>query len=194
MDGLKKLAILVGPSGRGSNMAAIIRACRNGLISAEVGVVISPSEAALALQVAHDLATPTRVVPYGDAYAERLRDALLGIDLVCLAGYLRLLPSAILDQFPNAVLNIHPALLPKFGGKGMYGIHVHTAVLAAGETESGCTVHYVTDHYDEGQVIHQKTCPVYANDTPEDLAARVLQLEHVAYPQAIQHVLNSSPL
>ncbi|HSI73564.1 MAG TPA: formyltransferase family protein, partial [Fimbriimonas sp.] len=90
---------------------------------------------------------------------------------------------------PNRVLNIHPALLPKFGGKGMYGRRVHEAVLAAGETESGCTIHLVTPVYDEGPIILQKTCPVLEGDTPETLATRVLQVEHEAYPEALAKVI-----
>ncbi|MFN3683119.1 MAG: formyltransferase family protein, partial [Fimbriimonadaceae bacterium] len=109
--------------------------------------------------------------------------------LVCLAGYMRLLPKEVLDSFPNRVLNIHPALLPKFGGKGMYGMRVHEAVLRAGEAESGCTVHLVNERYDEGPIVVQLRCPVLPDDTPETLAARVLELEHRAYPEAVRKVL-----
>jgi phosphoribosylglycinamide formyltransferase-1 len=104
---------------------------------------------------------------------------------------MRLLPEEVLAAFPNRVLNIHPALLPKFGGKGMYGMHVHEAVVAARETESGCTVHFVNEHYDEGAILHQRRCPVLPDDTPETLAARVLEQEHLAYPEAIQLVLEA---
>jgi phosphoribosylglycinamide formyltransferase-1 len=96
------------------------------------------------------------------------------------------LPSEILAQFPGRVLNIHPALLPKHGGKGMYGIRVHEAVIEAGDSESGCTVHLVTEQYDEGQIVVQLRCPVLAEDTPTTLAARVLELEKQAYPAAIR--------
>lgn len=113
-------------------------------------------------------------------------EAFRGADFICLAGFMKLLPSEVLRAFPNRVLNIHPALLPKFGGKGMYGHHVHEAVLAAGEKESGCTVHLVTDQYDEGEILVQLCCPVRATDTPESLAARVLELEHRAYPEAVR--------
>jgi phosphoribosylglycinamide formyltransferase-1 len=99
------------------------------------------------------------------------------------------LPLEVLSLFPNRVLNIHPALLPKFGGKGMYGHHVHEAVLAAGEAESGCSVHFVNERYDEGAVILQKVCPVLPDDTPDTLAARVLVLEHQAYPEALAKVI-----
>ena len=126
-----------------------------------------------------------------DGFGERLLSTLRDhkVDLICLAGYLRLLPSEVLAAYPNRVLNIHPALLPKHGGKGMYGHHVHEAVLAAGDNETGCSVHYVTDAYDEGAVIFQLSCPVRPDDTPESLAQRVLALEHVAYPEAIAKAL-----
>ena len=103
---------------------------------------------------------------------------------------MRLLPQNILDAYPHRVLNIHPALLPKFGGQGMYGAHLHRAVLDSGDTESGCTVHLVNERYDEGPIIHQLRCPVLPDDTPETLAARVLELEHEAYVVAINHVID----
>jgi phosphoribosylglycinamide formyltransferase 1 len=109
------------------------------------------------------------------------------IDLVVLAGYLKIVP--IPAGFSRKIINIHPALLPKFGGKGMHGMHVHEAVIAAGERESGCTVHYCDDHYDTGQVILQTRCPVLASDTPASLADRVFALECSTYPQAIAQVL-----
>src|SRR5208337_379575 len=114
------------------------------------------------------------VVPYKiEDYAARLLDLLQSerCDLICLAGFMRLLPSEILDAYPDRILNIHPALLPKHGGKGMYGMHVHEAVLAAGDKESGCTVHLVNERYDEGRIVLQMRCPVEAGDTPETLAS-----------------------
>ena len=114
-----------------------------------------------------------------------------GPTLVCLAGFLRLLPEEVLRSRP--VLNIHPSLLPKFGGKGMYGLRVHEAVIQARETESGCTVHRVTPVYDEGEVVVQMRCPVMAEDTPESLAARVLELEQQAYPEAVRRICHGRP-
>ncbi|MEJ5171998.1 MAG: formyltransferase family protein, partial [Fimbriimonadales bacterium] len=143
---LPKIGILVGTHGRGSNMRALAQACASGSVPANVGVVVSPSEAAPAWTVAKELGLPTAVVDVsGPDAGERLIEAFRQADcsLVCLAGYMRLLPAEVLRAFPNRVLNIHPALLPKFGGKGMYGMRVHEAVLAAGESESGCTVHLV---------------------------------------------------
>jgi phosphoribosylglycinamide formyltransferase-1 len=178
---IPKVGILVGPRGRGSNMAAI---SRSGL--AEVAVVISPTETAPAVQVARDLGLTVTVVPTGDEYGSRLVTALGDLDFVCLAGYMRLLPVEVLRRFDGRVLNIHPSLLPKYGGKGMYGSRVHEAVLAAGDAVSGCTVHYVNEKYDEGSPLLQLQCPVLPGDTPETLAARVLALEHQAYPWAIE--------
>ncbi|QMU26956.1 phosphoribosylglycinamide formyltransferase [Adhaeribacter radiodurans] len=114
-------------------------------------------------------------------------------DLLVLAGFLWLIPLDFLQAFPNKIINIHPALLPKYGGKGMHGLHVHQAVLEAGEKESGITIHYVNEHYDQGGSIYQHTCPVDPNDTPEQLAARVLELEHTYLPRIIEQLLLSSP-
>jgi formyltetrahydrofolate-dependent phosphoribosylglycinamide formyltransferase len=188
-EALKEIGILVGPTGRGSNMSAIAKACADGSLDAQVSIVIAPRETTPAKSLAQALGIPTAVVPYGEDYPARLLDALAQVQIVCLAGYLKLLPLDVIAAFSGHVLNIHPALLPKFGGKGMYGHFVHEAVIAAGETESGCTVHRVTGAYDEGQVLVQMRCPVLPDDSPDTLAARVLELEHRAYPEAIRHVL-----
>ncbi|AQG81133.1 phosphoribosylglycinamide formyltransferase [Spirosoma montaniterrae] len=111
------------------------------------------------------------------------------IDLIVLAGFMWLIPAGLVRAFPNQMVNIHPALLPRFGGKGMYGHHVHEAVVAAGETESGITIHYVNEHYDEGQVIFQARCPVSATDTPDDVARKVQALEHEHYPKIVETIL-----
>jgi len=111
------------------------------------------------------------------------------VDIILLAGYMRKVPDAIVAAFPERMLNIHPALLPKFGGDGMYGIHVHTAVLEAGETETGATVHFVNEEYDKGAILLQRTVPILPDDTPETLAARVLECEHALYPDALEKLL-----
>ena len=108
-----------------------------------------------------------------------------GIDWVVLAGFLMHIPESLVRAYRGRMLNVHPSLLPKFGGKGMYGMHVHRAVLDANETESGMTVHWVTEAYDEGAVVFQAACSVSPNDTPESLADRVMELEHMYYPRAI---------
>ena len=126
--------------------------------------------------------------------SEALEDVLKklaedGADFIVLAGFLKKIPDAILRAYPKKILNIHPALLPKHGGKGMYGMRVHQAVVAAGDTESGITIHFINDRYDEGQVVFQARCPVAPTDTPEDVATKVHALEYAHYPAVIERVL-----
>ena len=111
-------------------------------------------------------------------------------DLIVLAGFLWKFPDSILNEFPNKVINVHPALLPKYGGKGMYGMHVHEAVVANNETETGITIHYVNEHYDEGAVIFQAKCTVVANDTAENVAAKIHNLEMAHFPKVVEKLLN----
>ena len=114
------------------------------------------------------------------------------IDFIVLAGFMLLIPKALVARFPNRIFNIHPALLPKFGGQGMYGMNVHKAVKAAGETETGLTIHYVNEYYDEGAIIFQESCTINPNDSAEEIAAKVLRLEHKNYPKVVeQEVLKS---
>lgn len=184
-----RLAVLVGTKGRGSNMEAIVRACKDGRLPIEVACVIAPSREAPALDRARLLGVPTRLIEaQGEQFAEELLDLLRKerVDLLCLAGYMRLLPAEVVRAMANRILNIHPALLPKFGGKGMYGMRVHEAVLTSGEAETGATVHFVNERYDEGAVLLQKRVPVEEGDTPETLAARVLPVEHETYVEAIR--------
>lgn len=113
------------------------------------------------------------------------------IDYVVLAGFLLKIPSVLIQAFPQKIINIHPALLPKYGGKGMYGMRVHQAVAEAGETESGITIHYVNENYDEGSIIFQAKCPVLETDTPEMIADKVHALEYAYFPKVISEVCNS---
>lgn len=113
-----------------------------------------------------------------------------GIDLIVLAGFMWLIPAELVRAFPNRIINIHPALLPKYGGKGMYGHFVHEAVVAANEPESGITIHFVNEHYDEGAIIFRVSCPVSLTDTPDDVARKVQVLEHEHYPRVVAEVLN----
>ena len=168
-------------------MEALIRQC-TGDHPARIKTVISPVGDSPGLQTARTLGVKTEVVPYepDSDYSARLLGALEGVEWLCLAGYLRLLPVPVLQHFGPRVLNIHPALLPKFGGRGMYGLHVHGAVLQAGETESGCTVHYVSEKYDEGAILLQERVPVLPDDSPETLAQRVLKAEHHTYARALE--------
>ncbi|HLO97621.1 MAG TPA: phosphoribosylglycinamide formyltransferase [Fimbriimonas sp.] len=181
------VSIIIGTKGRGSNMVAL----SNQIAQDDrfvVHSVIGTKAEAPALAVANEMGLNTKVVPVSESYERDLEEALAGVDYICLAGYMRLLPAGIVHKWDHRILNIHPALLPKFGGKGMYGSHVHEAVLEARETESGCSVHYVTEQYDEGAIIHQMRCPVLPDDTPETLAARVLKLEHQCYYDALVKV------
>ena len=123
----------------------------------------------------------------GNCYADELKEAQ--IDLIILAGFLWKIPALLVKAFSGKIINIHPALLPKYGGKGMYGRHVHEAVIAAGEKESGITIHYADELYDHGQAIFQAKCPVLPGDTPEALAARIHTLEHTHYAKVIEDVL-----
>lgn len=179
-----KIAIVVGTRGRGSNMAAIVEEWKRGNISADEVVVVAPSAESPAARLAGEKGVSVRVL---DPQTDLLRFAQdERIDLVCLAGYMKKLPPDVVTALRNRILNIHPALLPKHGGQGMYGMRVHESVLAAGDRESGCTVHFVTEEYDEGEPLLQLKCEVQEEDTPETLAARVLELEHRAYPEAIR--------
>ena len=183
-------------SGSGSNLERIIEACKNKEIPASVALVLSDRPGILALERAAKHSIPSVIVvkkayESEGAYALSLLELLKKhrIDLVCLAGYLRKVPQEVVRVYRERILNLHPALLPKFGGKGLYGQAVHEAVLAAKEQETGVTVHYVDEQYDHGSIILQKRIPVLPADTPETLAQRVHQLEYEIYPEAIKLVL-----
>ena len=186
-----RIAILMsGRHGRGSNMSAIAHACASGRIDGIVAVVIGnqPDSPALAkaaemgLTAIH-LSTRSAEEHYAIALLATLQEAQ--IDLICLAGYMRKVPDSVVSAYAGRIMNIHAALLPAFGGKGMYGLHAHQAVLDYGAKVSGCTVHFVDESYDTGPIILQTPVPVEENDTAETLAARVLAAEHEAYPRAV---------
>jgi phosphoribosylglycinamide formyltransferase-1 len=186
------LRIGVLASHGGSNMQAIIDAIEAGHLDAEIVLVVSNNSDSGALERArrHDLPhrhLSGRTHPDPDALDEAIRDALLeaGADLVVLAGYMKRIGRKTLEAFEGRMLNIHPALLPRHGGRGMYGIRPHEAVLAAGDRESGATVHVVTADYDQGPVLRQRRVPVHADDTPETLQKRVLAEEHRIYAEVL---------
>lgn len=190
---LKSIGVLV--SGGGSNLQAIIDAVEDGFIKAKIRVVISNKAGVFALERALKHNIPAVVIDHRDYNSSsEFSKALLNclqeyqIDLVCLAGFLRILDPILIEAFPNRLLNIHPALLPAFGGKGMYGHHVHEAVIASGVKYSGATVHFVTPETDIGPIITQGIVAICDNDTPDSLAAKVLKIEHQIYPQAIKLV------
>jgi len=183
---MKQFAIFA--SGAGSNAAAIIRHFKNHPF-ARVALVACNKPGAGVIQIARETGIPVCMLEKerffrGDGYLPDL-DAT-GVDAIVLAGFLWKIPERLVNAYPNRIINIHPALLPKYGGKGMYGAHVHEAVIRNGEKESGITIHEVDEHYDHGQPIFQATLPVLANDTPESLAQRIHQLEHQHYPGVIE--------
>ena len=162
-------------------------------MGAEIALVISNVPQALALERARAAGIPAVTVNHKDfptvaAFEARLSQTLAAqrIDLVCLAGFLRILSPGFVSAFPGPIVNIHPALLPAFGGKGMYGERVHRAVLASGARQSGCTIHFVTAIPDAGPIIAQATVPVESGDTPATLAARVAKEEHRLYPEVVR--------
>lgn len=190
--------LAVFASGSGSNLQALIdrfHSARDGLV--RVVLVVSDREDARALERARNAGIYATVVQVQgrpvDFVARELLAALEGadVDLIALAGYLRLVPAIVIKRFRNRILNIHPALLPSFGGPGMYGLRVHRAVLDSGCTVTGPTVHFVDEAYDTGRVVAQWPVPVVTGDTPETLAARVLEVEHMLYPAAVELVARS---
>lgn len=179
------MRIAVAVSGGGSNLQALLDTLPpHG--PATVALVLSNTPKAGGLERARAREVPTAVLTDPGAAAEWL-DLLRRqhIDLMVLAGYLKLVPREVITEYRGRILNIHPALLPKFGGAGMYGKRVHEAVLAAGERQSGCTVHLVDEEYDRGEILAQATVPVLPGDTPELLAARVLAEEHRLLPKVV---------
>ena len=183
--------IAIFASGAGTNAQKIIDHFRNSSL-AKVGLVVCNKKKAGALQIAENENIPSLIIDKekffsGDGYREELLERK--IDFIVLAGFLWKIPSPLLQAYPRRIVNIHPALLPKFGGHGMYGSHVHEAVLAGKEVESGITIHYVDEHYDNGDIILQIKCPVLENDTPESLANRIHALEHANYPLVIEQLV-----
>lgn len=188
------LNIAVLGSGRGSNFNAILDAIHNGeLPDSRIVLVVSNNSDAGILERARAAGLPARHISQKlsgsvEAFTADLLAALraAAASLIVLAGYMKQLPAAIIREYRHRIINIHPALLPAFGGKGMYGIRVHQAVLAAHEPLTGATVHIVDEEYDHGPIVLQRTVPVLASDTPESLAARVLDMEHAILPEALR--------
>lgn len=189
MKRMKHIAVFA--SGTGSNARRIVEHFQHS-DSVKVQLVVSNKPQAPVLDMARDFGVNTLVINRSSFYeTEELLDHLQSnqIEFIVLAGFLWLIPSYLIRAFPQQIVNIHPALLPQYGGKGMYGMHVHEAVKAAGESETGITIHYVNEHYDEGQVIFQASCPVLPTDTPQDIARRVLELEHLHFPAVLAQLL-----
>lgn len=183
--------LILFASGRGSNVQAIIDFfAENG--QAKAALIVCNKEQAGVLDVAAQHNIPTLMIDRNSfrepAFVEQLKN--YHPSLLILAGFLWKVPEGVVKAFPNKIINIHPALLPKYGGKGMFGSHVHQAVVAAQEKESGITIHYVNEHYDEGATILQAHCVVIPEDSHETLAGKIHQLEHYYYPRAIAFLLD----
>ncbi len=185
--------IVLFASGSGTNAENIVHFFRASSVAEVSSIVCNVPEAGVLVK-ANSLGVNTMVFTRAMFYeSDTVLDYLLKLkpDLIVLAGFLWLIPANIISAFPRRIINIHPALLPRYGGKGMYGDKVHKAVIASGDTESGITIHYVNESYDEGDIIFQARCPVSSDDTPESLAAKVHQLEYRHFPGVIEQVLRN---
>lgn len=185
--------IAVFASGSGTNAHKIIEHFKDHPY-VEIALIVCNKPEAGVLQIAADNHIDTLIIEKekffrGNGYVNELKAR--NINFIVLAGFLWKIPDTLIAAFPNAIINIHPALLPKYGGKGMYGMNVHNAVIAAGEKETGITIHYVDGHYDNGDIIFQAACDVNENDTPETVAQKIHALEHAHFPQVIEKVLGN---
>lgn len=185
--------IAVFASGRGSNVQALLSAIRQGELPARICVVISNNSRAGAMELARSQEIPAyhlsqKQFPSEEAFVAAVTRVLQehGADILVLAGYMKKLPPALIARYRNKIFNVHPALLPAFGGVGMYGMHVHEAVLRSGAKITGATVHLVDEEYDHGPILMQRAVEVDPDDTPESLAAKVLRIEHTIYPLALK--------
>jgi formyltetrahydrofolate-dependent phosphoribosylglycinamide formyltransferase len=188
---LKRVHLAIFASGAGSNAQKIIDHFRNST-TIKVSLIVCNKPEAGVLNIAAKEDIPVLLIEKekffrGNSYVDELKEHKS--DLIVLAGFLWKIPLPIIKAFPGRIVNIHPALLPKYGGKGMYGNFVHEAVLLAKEKESGITIHYVDEHYDNGDMIFQAKCEVLENDTPQTLAQRIHKLEHEYYPRVIEGLL-----
>lgn len=187
------VSVAVFASGAGTNLEALLDYERTGA-AYRVAVVVSNRKDAGALERARSAGRAAHVIPVKDRTPEDVGEETLRVldaadaQVILLAGYLRMLPPSVVAAYPRRILNVHPALLPAFGGKGMYGHHVHDAVLASGAKVTGATVHYVDEQYDTGTIVAQWPVPVHPTDDAETLAARVLEVEHRLYAAAADHV------
>lgn len=192
----KKIKLGFLASGSGSNMRAMIDHCHCGQLHAEPVVVISNNAQSGAIEYARKINLPAFYLSrntHSDMHQldEKITKVFMDhdVDWVILAGYMKKVGAHLLKQFQGKIFNVHPALLPKYGGRGMYGIHVHEAVLASGDAETGATIHLVVDEYDHGSVLAQVTMPVLPDDTPALLAERVLEEEHKLYSVTLQKII-----
>lgn len=186
---MKRIAIFA--SGSGSNAENIANYFKNS-DSVEIALILANNPEAFVLERAKRLGIESAVVTNkefreADKVLEMMKEH--SIDFIVLAGFLLLVPAKLIEAYPGRIVNIHPALLPKHGGKGMYGDHVHEAVVAAGDTESGITIHLIDERYDCGTTFFQATCPVLPTDTPHDVAEKVHALEYKHFPHVIEEII-----
>lgn len=191
------LNIVVFASGSGTNFQSIIDAAEDGQINGRIRGLVTNKEDIRSIERAHNHNIEhTTIKPADFTYTSDFAKALLTqlekweTDLIALAGYMIKIPSPVIQKYEGRILNIHPSLLPKYGGKGFYGERVHQAVIDNKETESGCTVHLVTEIYDDGPILAQRKVPVYESDDAAQLAARVLEQEHILFPEVIAKLAN----
>lgn len=187
--------IAIFASGSGTNAEKLFAKFQNHP-QARVALLLTNNPKANVLARAEKYGVPAEIFSRNTLYTTdqvlvTLQDH--AIDFIVLAGFMLKVPSPIIRAFPDRIVNIHPALLPAYGGKGMYGAHVHEAVVAAGEQQTGISIHYVNEHYDEGRMILQVSCPVEAHDTAEDVAEKVHRLEHQYYPEVVEEIIASLP-
>ncbi len=194
MDKAVRIAVFL--SGGGSNLQALIDAQKAGILSGQVVWVVSSTRKAGGLVRAEKASIESTVYRPKNFDSDEAAAAFLvneleerKIDYIALSGYLRLLPAQVVGKYRGRIVNVHPALLPKYGGKGMYGHYVHEAVIAAGDKESGVTIHLADEIYDHGKILEQMKVEVLPNDTPETLAARVLIQEHKLYPRVLEKLI-----
>ena len=184
-------SLVIFASGAGSNAAAIIAHFKQNK-KAKVSLIVSNKADAGVLEIAKREEIPFLIINKHTIHETLLLEQLNDFNpsLIVLAGFLWKIPETLIHAYPGKIINIHPALLPGYGGKGMYGHHVHHAVISAREKESGITIHYVNEVYDEGNIIIQARCPVDEHDSPHELATRIHKLEHFYYPRAIEYLLD----
>ena len=187
---MKKIVIFA--SGSGSNAEKIMQYFEGHPTSA-VAAVLSNKSSAGVLAIAQQFQIPTLVFSREDLNNDTVLNFLQTNkpDLIVLAGFLWMFPKSIINEFPGKIVNIHPALLPAYGGKGMYGLNVHRAVVADGAKQTGITIHYVDEHYDEGATIFQDAITLLGDETPEEVAAKVLKLEHAHFARVIDEIINN---
>ncbi|MFA7326600.1 MAG: phosphoribosylglycinamide formyltransferase [Candidatus Kapaibacterium sp.] len=192
---MKKMNIAFFASHGGSNFQSIVENIQSGNINANAALLISNNSDCFAFERAENLGVPYKHISSAlFANSQEFQNALLAllddykIDLIVLAGYMRKIPPSMIQKYKNRILNIHPALLPKYGGQGMYGMNVHNAVHEAGDAVSGATVHIVSEEYDEGRILKQESVEIESSETPEQIAEKVLAIEHKIYSETIKEI------